>query len=305
MTIPASDNRAVNTNRPAPRRISTAQSVWDTNPINTSQMRAISILAGAPTGKPNGLQQWWALTSRIVRVMVKVEIYVAVVTPLVFTVAFYFPLHHMMQIGSGLGGLSYAQYVMPLIALQTMAFTMISNSQLAAFEADTGFAARLQTMPVATLAPFAARICAGLVRSVVALAATIGFGYMIGFRFLAGFGQGVLFCVFTLAVGTTLAIGADALGSLSKSPEALSQALTLPVLILGMLSVGLTSDASFPSWVRPFVRNQPISQFDYAMRDMTTAGGVPWHVLWVPLVWLIGLALVFVPGAVWAGGRRK
>jgi ABC-2 type transport system permease protein len=293
---------------PPPRRVnSTATSgIWDTSPIaTTAEMRALSILVGAPKGRPNGPQQWWALTTRIVRVMARGELVVAVITPLVFTVALYFPLHHIMQSANTLGGLSYAQYVMPLIALQTMSFTMISNSQLAAWEAGKGFNARLQTMPVSRLAPFGARISAGMVRSVVALAATIGFGYLIGFRFLAGFWQAVLFCVFTLAVGTTLAIGADALGSLSKSSEALSQSLTLPVLIFGMLSVGLASDKQFPRPVRGFVRNQPISQFTYALRDMTTNTGVSWHVLWVPLVWLAGMAALLIPAAIWAGGRRS
>lgn len=293
---------------PPPRRISasTTTGIWDTSPIaTTAEMRALSILVGAPKGRTNPVRQWWALTTRVVRVMARGELYVAVVTPLVFTVALYFPLHRIMQNANTLGGLSYAQYVMPLIALQTMAFTMVSNSQLAAWEAGRGFSSRLQTMPIALVVPLAARISAGMVRSVVALTATIGFGYMIGFRFLAGFWQAALFCLFTLAIGTTLAIGADALGSLAKSPEALSQALTLPVLVFGLLSVGLTSDKQFPHPVRGFVRNQPISQFTYALRDMTTHTGVSWHVMWVPLIWVIGLAAVFMPAAVWAGGRRS
>jgi ABC-2 type transport system permease protein len=292
---------------PPPRRIASATTggIWDTSPIaTTAEMRALSILVGAPKGNPNGVQQWWALTTRLVRVMARGELYAAVVMPLVFTVALYFPLHHIMQSANTLGGLSYAQYVMPLIVLQTMAFTMVSNSQLAAWEAGRGFISRLQTMPVAQVAPFAARIAAGVVRSIVSLAATIAFGYMIGFRFLAGFDQAVLFCIFTLAVGTTLAVGADALGSLTKSPEALSQALTLPVLIFGMLSVGLTSDKQFPRPIRGFVRNQPISQFTYVLRDLTTHTGVSWHVLWVPLTWLIGMAGSFIAAAIWAGGRR-
>ena len=153
------------------------------------------------------------------------------------------------------------------------------------------------------MVPLTSRICAGLVRSVTSLIAALVFGYVIGFRFTAGLGQAILFCVFSLAVGTVLAIGADGLGSLTKSPESLSQALTLPTLILGMLSCGFVPESGFPEWIRPFARNQPISQFSFAMRDMA-AGGVTWHVLWVPLVWLIGLAVAFVPLAVWASVRR-
>ncbi|MGW0251882.1 ABC transporter permease [Nocardia goodfellowii] len=259
------------------------------------------LFAQLPSAEPSSFAQWRALTGRIVWTMAtKGELIVALVTPLVFTLGFYLPLKFVMKVQ----GIDYAQFVMPIIVLQTMAFTMMSNAQLSAFEALTGLSSRLQTMPIGTLVPLSARISAGLVRSTTSLIAAILFGHMIGFRFIAGFGQAALFCLFSLAVGTVLAIGADGLGSLTKSPEALSQALTLPTLIFGMLSCGFVPERSFPEWIRPFARNQPISQFSFAMRDMA-ADGVTWQVLWVPLVWLIGAALVFIPFAVWASVRRS
>lgn len=254
-----------------------------------------------PEAKPNSFAQWRALTGRIIRTMAtKGELIVAMLTPLVFTLGFYLPLRYVMKFQ----GIDYAQFVMPIIVLQTMAFTMMSNAQLAAFEALTGLSTRLQTMPIGALVPFTSRICAGIVRSSCSLTAALIFGHLIGFRFSAGWGQAILFCVFSLAVGTMLAIGADALGSLTRSPESLSQALTLPTIIFGMLSCGFVPEASFPAWIRPFVRNQPISQFSFALRDMA-ADGVTWQVLWVPLVWLIGGVLVFTPLAIWASVRRS
>nr|WP_227999397.1 ABC transporter permease [Nocardia australiensis] len=253
-----------------------------------------------PDATPSSFAQWRALTGRIIRTMAtKGELIVAAITPLVFTLGFYLPLRYVMKFQ----GIDYAQFVMPIIVLQTMAFTMMSNAQLSAFEALTGLSTRLQTMPIGMLVPLSARIAAGMVRSVVSLTAALIFGYLIGFRFVAGFGQAVLFCVFSLAVGTVLALGADALGNLTRSPESLSQALTLPTLILGMLSCGFVPESSFPTWIQPFVRNQPISQFSFALRDMAQ-DGVSWQVLWVPLVWLGGLVIAFTPLAIWASVRR-
>ncbi|WSG63486.1 ABC transporter permease [Nocardia sp. NBC_01730] len=261
----------------------------------------MTLFAELPEPRLSSFAQWRALTGRIVRTMVtKGEMIVAVVTPLMFTLGFYLPLRYVMKFQ----GIDYAQYVMPIIVLQTMAFTMMSNAQIAAFEARTGLSTRLQTMPIGMVVPLTARIAAGLVRSVTSLTAAVLFGHVIGFRFVAGFGQAVLFCVFALAVGTVLAIGADALGSLTKSPESLSQALTLPTLIFGMLSCGFVPEHSYPMWIRPFVRNQPISQFSFALRDMA-AEGATWQVLWVPLVWVAGLAVVFIPLAIWASVRRS
>lgn len=244
--------------------------------------------------------QWRALTGRTVWTMVsKGELIGAILTPLVFTVGFYLPLRLVMQFQ----GIDYAQFVMPIVVLQTMAFTMMSNAQLAAFEARTGFTTRLQTMPIGLLVPLTSRIAAGLVRSVVSLTAALIYGHIIGFEFTAGWGQTVGFCAFALAVGTMLAVGADGLGSLTKSPQALSQALTLPTLIFGMMSCGFVPETQFPEWVQPFVRNQPITQFAYALRDMA-GDGVSWEVLRVGLIWLIAGVVLFVPFAVWASVRR-
>ncbi|WP_416566975.1 ABC transporter permease [Nocardia testacea] len=254
-----------------------------------------------PRTRVSAFAQWRALTGRVVWTMsTKGEMIAAIVMPLVFTVGFYLPLRYVMQFQ----GIDYAQFVMPIVVLQTMAFTMMSNAQLAAVEALTGFSTRLQTMPIGMLVPLTSRIAAGLFRSVVSLIAALIYGHVIGFEFTAGWGQTVGFCAFALAVGTVLAVGADGLGSLTKSPASLSQALTLPTLIFGMMSCGFVPETGFPEWVRPFVRNQPITQFAYALRDMA-GDGVTWEVLRVGLFWLVGAAAVFTPFAVWASVRRS
>ncbi|MGW5450488.1 ABC transporter permease [Nocardia sp. NPDC003979] len=262
---------------------------------------AKGLFADLPAVHQSSFAQWRALTGRIVRTMAtKGELIVAVLTPLVVTVAFYLPLRYVMKVQ----GIDYAQYVMPIIVLQTMAMTMMSNAQLAAFEALTGLSTRLQTMPIGSLVPLMSRICAGLVRSLVSLVATVGYGYLIGFRFTGGVVQALAFCGFALAVGVVLTLGADALGSLTKNPEALSQALTLPILIFGMMSTGFVPESSFPTWARGFARNQPISQFAQTLSDMA-AGQLSWAGTWVSLVWLGVAAVVFLPLAVWASVRRS
>ncbi|AVH20741.1 ABC transporter permease [Nocardia cyriacigeorgica] len=267
----------------------------------TTEAGGAQLFAELPVAKLSSFAQWRALTGRIIWTMAtKGELIVAIITPLVFTLGFYLPLRYVMKFQ----GIDYAQFVMPIIVLQTMAFTMMSNAQLSAFEALTGLSTRLQTMPIGTLVPLSARISAGVVRSVCSLTAALIYGHIIGFRFEAGWGQAILFCVFSLAISIVLSLGADALGSLTKSPESLSQALTLPTLIFGMLSCGFVPESGFPEWIRPFVRNQPISQLSFALRDMA-ADGVTWQVLWVPLVWLIGAGVIFAPLAVWASVRRS
>ena len=42
----------------------------------------------------------------------------------------------------------------------------------------------------------------------------------------------------------------------------------VPQLIFGLLSVGIQPAERFPDWIQPIVRNQPISQFVYALRAL-------------------------------------
>ncbi|WP_395705348.1 ABC transporter permease [Rhodococcus ruber] len=250
---------------------------------------------------PSAFPQWAALTWRTVRSMVRTGgIYVSMLSPVVFGLGFYLPLKYVMQFQ----GIDYAQFVMPIIVLQAMAFTAISAAQLSSMEGTTGFSTRMQTMPVASAVPLLSRISAGVVRSLVSLTAAIAFGYAIGFRFFGGWQQILLFSAIAMAFSITLSLGADAIGSLSKSPEATAQALTLPQLILGMLSCGFAPESGFPEWIRPFVRNQPVSQYSFALRDLAE-GNVTWSVLFPSAAWTVGLLIAFLPLALWASLRRE
>ncbi|WP_027498699.1 MULTISPECIES: ABC transporter permease [Nocardiaceae] len=270
---------------------------------------AAASTSATPTGRtrakarfePSGFVQWKVLTARTVRTMVrKGELFIAVLAPLIFTLGFFLPLKFVMQFQ----GIDYAQFLMPIIVLQAMAFTAISSAQRASTETLTGLSTRLKTMPVVIGAPLMARMTSAFLRSTVTLTAALIYGHVIGFRFSAGFDQAVMFGAMALAISTVLSFGADAIGTLSKSPEATSQALTLPQLILGMASTGFVPESGFPEWIRPFVRNQPISQFAAAMRDMAD-GTVQLSVVLPAVLWIVGLTLVLVPLALWASLRRR
>lgn len=250
--------------------------------------------------QPSAVTQWWTLTGRTVRSMIRrYELLVAIIAPLIFTVGFYLPLKFVMQ----LQGINYAQFLMPIIVLQAMAFTSISAAQMSATERITGFSSRMQTMPVFGPVPLLSRMSSGVLRSVVSLTAALIYGHVIGFRFVGGLSQAMLFCVIALTFSTCLSLGGDAIGSLSKSPQATSQALTLPQLILGMLSCGFVPETGFPEWIRPFVRNQPVSQFSYALRDLA-AGSLTWSILVPVVAWSVGLLALCGPLAYWASTRR-
>ena len=268
----------------------------------------VTTALAAARPKPSPFGQWWILTTRLVAPTVRNgEVLSAVVTSVVFTAGWYIPLNHIMGAVSGMS--SYAQYLMPLIALQGIAFASVTGALRAATDAVKGVNRRFQSMPIGPLTPLAARMSASVYRCAVGTAAALISGHVIGFRFYRDLEYTVGFCLLLLLIGVVLSFLADLLGTNSKNPEATTQLLLLPQLIFGLLSVGIQPVERFPHWTQPIVRNQPISQFVYALRALAgdktpAAGSVTWSVVGPSLAWLVGAMTIMVPLSVIVLRRR-
>ncbi|QIS05393.1 antibiotic transporter [Nocardia brasiliensis] len=249
---------------------------------------------------PARARQWWVLTSRLIVPSVKTgEVLTSILAPATFTAGFYIPLKTVMTF-AGTGFSSYAQFMMPLVVLQAAAFTAISAAFRAATDSVAGLNRRFGSMPVGRLVPVSARMSGNIFRLALSLCAAIVCGHVIGFRFYLDTAHTVGFLALSMLIGTALTLGADVIGTLSRSPEATTQALVLPPLIFGMLSTGLAPAHQFPSWVQPFVRNQPVSQFVIGLRALAgdtlgNAGQVSWALLGPSLAWTAAMLLVCIP----------
>ncbi|RDH79053.1 antibiotic transporter [Mycolicibacterium moriokaense] len=242
--------------------------------------------------------QWWVLTTRLIAPSLRNgEVLTTIVAVVVFAAGWYIPLNNMLGKTSGMS--SYAQFLMPLIALQGISFAAITGALRAATDSVKGINRRFDSMPIGTLTPLVARMSAGAYRCSVGIAVALVTGHVLGFRFYAGWLNAIGFCVLLLLIGMVLSFMSDLLGSYSKNPEATSQVLMLPQLIFGLLSVGIQPAEMFPDWIQPVVRNQPISQFIYAMRalsgDSKPTATVNWSTLGPSAAWLVGVTLVMVP----------
>ncbi|MEV0292901.1 ABC transporter permease [Nocardia sp. NPDC050710] len=256
----------------------------------TSDQRAIP--------RAHAVAQWWVLARRLIRPSWRNgEVVTAILAPTVFTVGFYVPLNMVMTIyGHGLS--SYAQFLMPMIVMQSVSFCATSAAFRAATDARDGLNARFGSLPMPVVLPLTARITAAMYRAAIALAAALVCGSVIGVRFYGSIWDTLGFVGFAGLISLALCLGADLLGSLSKSPEATTQVLIMPQLILGMVSTGFAPASQFPSWIQGFARNQPISQFVYALRALAgdpsgNAGVVGWPVLGPGLAWAVGMLVVF------------
>ena len=119
-----------------------------------------------------------------------------------FTVGFYIPLKQIMG-ASSLGMSSYAQYLMPLIALTgnrlsppSVGCVPISDRLGSGHQpAIQGHADRVR------LPRSASRMSASMYRCSIALAVSLVCGHVIGFRFYGGWAHTVGFCLLVLLIG--------------------------------------------------------------------------------------------------------
>lgn len=245
--------------------------------------------------KPSPFRQWWVLTIRVIVPTVRNgELLIAISMSVAFTAGLYLPLNRVMAaVVQG----SYAQYLMPAIALQAVFFAAMSAALRSATDSVRGVNRRFGTLPIPVLTPMAARMSGNIYRCAIALATAILCGHVIGFRFYRSAECTVGFCLLVLLIGIAVALVGDLIGMVSANPEATTHILLLPQIILMTLSVGFQPAELYPGWIQPFVRNQMFSQFVYALRALAgdargSAARPIWSVAAPALVWLVGISAI-------------
>jgi ABC-2 type transport system permease protein len=259
---------------------------------------------------PSTLRQCWVLTIRMITPTLRNgELLTLVAAAIMFTAGFYIPLKQIM--GAFVEGMSsYAQYLMPLITLTAIAFAAVSAAFRSATDSVQGINRRFKAMPIAPLTPLTARMSATMYRCAVALTVSVVCGHVIGFRFYGGVAHTVGFCLLVLLIGVALSLVGDLIGAAIENPEATMPLMMLPQLIFGFLSVGVEPVERFPEWIQPFVRDQPISQFVYALRALAgdstpAAGAATWSVIGPALAWAVGLIVLAIPLHALVARRRR
>lgn len=249
----------------------------------------------------SAFQQWRVLTGRgVTKVYRNGEFIFAFVSPALLALCFYLPLRKVV---AETLGVDYAQFLMPIILLQSVAFVASSAAIRSALDGQEGVHNRFRVLPMAPVVPLLARATTNLVLLLVAVVCGLIAVLLMGWRpipFDDGGGglAGAAGAIVIIAVfGFLLAMAADAIGLVAKSPQATSQLIAFPSLILGMLSTGFVPLVAFPTWIRGFVQWQPISQITTVMRS-AQRGELTWEIFaptcywWLGLIALTGLLLL-------------
>ena len=265
---------------------------------------------GAVRPTASTIRQWWVLTVRMITPTLRNgEVLTLVVIPFWCAALYYIPLRQIM--GAFIRGMSsYAQYLMPLIVITGIAFAALAAAFRSATDVVEGIYRRFKAMPIAPLTPLASRMLASMYRCSIALVFSLVCAHVIGFRFYGGVAHTVGFCLLVLLIGAALSLLGDLIGVASENPEVTTNLMMPPMLVFGGLSAGLQPVERFPGWIQGFVRDQPISQFIYALRalagDSTAAAGeVTWSVIGPALAWIVGLIVIVIPLHALVASRRR
>lgn len=211
-----------------------------------------------------------------------------VFSPVGYLAGFTVALHGLVDTGRD----SYSQYLLPAVVVQSVVFVALLTADRAARDHIHGMAMRLGTLPIAAAIPVSARMAATLMRATLTLSVAMAAGYAFGFRMTGGLGYALAFVVIALLLCLGVALGADALGSAARTVEGVSYLLFVPQLLLFMLSTGIAPEQTFPPWLRPYVRNQPVSQVSETLRGFATGHVVAGN-LAACLAWCLGMVLIF------------
>lgn len=223
------------------------------------------------------------------------------VSPIMFTLLFRYVFGGAI---GGLGPISYVNYLIPGIAVQTAIFTAGGSGFALADDRGKGFIDRLRSLPMARSAVLTGRVAADTVTNVVGLIVLILIGYAVGYRPEHFFGMvlGLLLLVlFTLSICFIFAL----VGLFASNVQTVNAA-TFPVIFpLTFASSAFVPTASMPSWLRGFADHQPVTIVINAFRSLTLgnisprlreqlfAGQSTQSLVVQSLLWTAGIGLVF------------
>ena len=239
------------------------------------------------------VQDGWAVTKRnlIGYLRVPQMLVFSSIQPIMFVLLF----RYVFGGAIATPGLSYVDFLMPGIFVQTVIFGAMNTGIGLAEDMQKGIIERFRSLPMARSAVLVGRTAADFCRNLfVALIMTV-VGLLVGFRpdSVGGFIGGVAIMLgFAYAFSWVVAL----LGLSARNAES-AQALVFPLIFpLTFASSAFVPVASIqPDWLQWFARNQPVSVTIDAVRHLMV--GTPGEPL-KALIWIVGIFVVFAVLAV-------
>jgi ABC-2 type transport system ATP-binding protein len=219
------------------------------------------------------------------------------IQPIMFVLLFTYVFGGAIS-GSLPHGVSYIDYLLPGILVQSVTFRASQTAVGLADDLKLGVIDRFRSMPMARSAVLVGRTSADLVRNVLIIVLMIIVGYIIGFRFHAGVAEAVGCIALVSAFGLALSWIFAFVALTVRGAEAAQSAGFVVLFPLVFASSVFVPISSMPNWLQAFAKVSPVTLTANAARSLALYPGTP-SSLGPAIAWIAGLLAVFIPLSVW------
>jgi ABC transporter DrrB family efflux protein len=224
------------------------------------------------------------------------------IQPIMFVLLFVYVFGGAVR--GSLGGVGYADYLLPGIFVQSVAFRATQTAVGLAEDLERGVVDRFRSMPMARSAVLLGRTVADLVRNVVIIALMIVVGYMVGFSFHAGLLRALASVAVVSAFGFAMSWIFAYVALTVRGAEAAQSAGFVVIFPLVFASSVFVPVSSMPSWLQTVAKANPVTLTANTARSYALERGVP-SSLGATSAWIAGLLVVFIPLCVWRYRRMS
>jgi ABC transporter DrrB family efflux protein len=194
----------------------------------------------------------------------------ASIQPVIFVLLFRYVFGGSIHVP---GYRTYADFLIPGIVVQTTLFGGSSLTVKVAEDMSKGITDRLRSLPMSRTAILAGATIASVARTTFTLILVTCVGLAVGFRFHTPWTHAVLALVVAISFGFAFSWFFTLVGIIVRSTEAAQLAAFLPIFPLVFAASTFTSPKTYPSWLRAFAENQPITQVVDSIRALTQGVG--------------------------------
>jgi oleandomycin transport system permease protein len=223
--------------------------------------------------------------------------------PDVFAILVIHPLIILLLLRYVLGGEvfipDYIQYFMPgLFALAVVTGSATIGIELAE-DVSSGVVDGLRVLPITRSAFLAARAITDVAKNVLIIPLVGALGVAVGFHLVGSPSRIILAALLLLALGWMFAWISMAIALWTRSVDATQGLALMLAVVFSFASSGFAEPYTMPSWLQHFVKINPVTHVDNAVRGLiTTAHGPVAHNVVSSLISIAVVLVIMIPLAV-------
>ena len=191
-------------------------------------------------------------------------------------------------------GVSYADYLMGGIFVQTVMFGAQSTAVGMAEDLHNGLIERFRSLVMARSAVLAGRVLADALRNLFGIVLMLGVGYLVGFRLHTNVAALVAAAGVLLLFGFAISWVTALLGLTAKSAEAAAAASLVLTVLLAFPSSAFVLTNNMPGPLRAYADHQPLTATVNTIRPLLLGGPTASHAA-ATIIWCVGIVAVFAP----------